>query len=481
VVIGLHGPNLWAKSVGNQETIDKIGDLEMDYMERKSVEMADYVVSPSRYLLEWMSKEGWPVNPASFVQPNVLPLADRQAAAAMPRGSSSSSSAPQRLPVQELVFFARLETRKGVVMFCDAMDQLFRPQVAGLYGGAVQQLERITFLGRGAMVNGQFGVNYVQDRAQKWGVPWKIISRMGPDEAKAYLREPDAHRLAVMPSRIENSPYTVYECAEMGIPFVASRVGGVPDLVLPEDHAEALFEPTTDALLGRLVAALTNGVYPARPKFQADLNEQVWLNWHLDITQREKDPQAGDKGAEATREAVAANAYDTATPAEAGPVVPFVSVVMTHYNRPHLLKWAVESVELQVGGDVHLAPTTLLRHPCQPGAKKCSGLPADRTMVQPRVLKRRVARGGQRLPQDYPSDRYELILIDDGSTQEDVAPYLDELEERFSTRGWTIVRSTNMYLGAARNKAVTFRYKPTWTVSRCVTMRGPRWRLCGKQ
>jgi glycosyltransferase involved in cell wall biosynthesis len=78
-----------------------------------------------------------------------------------------------------------------------------------------------------------------------------------------------------MPSRIENSPYTVYECAEMGIPFIAARVGGVPDLVLAADHAEALFEPTTDALLGRLVAALTLGVYPARPTLQADLNEQV--------------------------------------------------------------------------------------------------------------------------------------------------------------------------------------------------------------
>lgn len=74
-------------------------------------------------------------------------------------------------------------------------------QVAGLYGGAVQKLERITFLGRGAMVLGQFGVNYVQDRAQKWGVPWKIISRMGPAEAKAYLREPGTHRLAVRLNR----------------------------------------------------------------------------------------------------------------------------------------------------------------------------------------------------------------------------------------------------------------------------------------
>ena len=304
-----------------------------------------------------------------------------------------------------------------------------------------------------------------------------------------------------MRSRIENSPYTVYECAEMGIPFVATRVGGVPDLVLPEDHGEALFEPNTDALLGRLVAALTHGVYPARPKFQANLNEQVWLNsrltrlsvlsqphqpegtgetlgqakrthrylagfyyccptgwakapvsapprcqvgsgatgplarvcpaalaarcwhpltctwapmlqvwlnWHLDITQQEAEKTK--ELDEALRKEVVANAEEEEEEEEAAATpaidsVPFVSVVMTHYNRPHLLKWAVESVELQ----------------------------------------------------DYPADRYELILIDDGSTQDDVAPYLDELEERFSARGWTIVRSTNMYLGAARNKAVTFR------------------------
>jgi glycosyltransferase involved in cell wall biosynthesis len=65
--------------------------------------------------------------------------------------------------------------------------------------------------------------------------------------------------------------------------------------------------------------------------------------------------------------------------------------------------------------------------------------------------------------QDYPADRYELILIDDGSTHEDVTPYLDLLQPRFDARGWTIVRSTNMYLGAARNKAVTFsKYLPTF-------------------
>lgn len=58
--------------------------------------------------------------------------------------------------------------------------------------------------------------------------------------------------------------------------------------------------------------------------------------------------------------------------------------------------------------------------------------------------------------QRYPADRYELVLIDDGSTNTEALEYLDELEPRFALRGWTIVRSENMYLGAARNKAVKF-------------------------
>ena len=40
----------------------------------------------------------------------------------------------------------------------------------------------------------------------------------------------------------------VYECAELGIPFIAASVGGVPDLVHAEDHEEALFEPTVGGM-----------------------------------------------------------------------------------------------------------------------------------------------------------------------------------------------------------------------------------------
>ena len=43
-ILGLHGPTMWAKKTGNQEKIKDVGDLEVDFMEKKCLELADYVV-----------------------------------------------------------------------------------------------------------------------------------------------------------------------------------------------------------------------------------------------------------------------------------------------------------------------------------------------------------------------------------------------------------------------------------------------------
>uniref|UniRef100_A0A061RCB2 Glycosyl transferase family 1 n=1 Tax=Tetraselmis sp. GSL018 TaxID=582737 RepID=A0A061RCB2_9CHLO len=380
-VIGLHGPMLWAKVHGNGETIDKIGDLEMDWMERKSRALADYVVSPSAYLLRWMHENGWPPNvmdepsrPRVFVQPNVLPMPDRA-----PKGEAKVQ---QRHSVRELVFFGRLETRKGIITFCDAVERLLDPSAAPHVTVGKGGLEAVTFMGRGAMVLGRFGIHYVQERAQAWPIKWRIISRLGPQEAKAYLSEEGSGRLAVMPSRIENSPYTVYECAEKGIPFIASDVGGVRDLIHGDDAGEALFSPDVESLAQRLADALAEGVVNARPRVAAYENEAIWVEWHQHIA----------------REAAAERERAAAARAEAD--LPFVTVIMTHYNRPQLCMLSIESIENQ----------------------------------------------------DYPADRFELLLVDDGSTTAEARAFLDDLEPAFRERGWTVLRITNRYLGAARNE-----------------------------
>lgn len=52
---------------------------------------------------------------------------------------------------------------------------------------------------------------------------------------------------------------------------------------------------------------------------------------------------------------------------------------------------------------------------------------------------------------DYPN--MEVVLVDDGSSDHASQAYLKALEPVFESRGWTIIRQENSYLGAARNAA----------------------------
>jgi glycogen(starch) synthase len=61
------------------------------------------------------------------------------------------------------------------------------------------------------------------------------------EELRKYYYEAD---LCVVPSLADNSPYVVYEAMAAGLPVVASRVGGIPELV--EDGVTGLLVPPND-------------------------------------------------------------------------------------------------------------------------------------------------------------------------------------------------------------------------------------------
>jgi len=51
-----------------------------------------------------------------------------------------------------------------------------------------------------------------------------------------------------MPSHVENSPYTVLECIGRGIPFLASSVGGTPELIRSDWRKAVLFQNSPEDL-----------------------------------------------------------------------------------------------------------------------------------------------------------------------------------------------------------------------------------------
>src|SRR3954469_12300549 len=113
LALALHSPSRWVFDLNHILPANR-ACAAFDYAERLSLTCADLLWSPSRYLLDWVSSRGFDLPPQTFIQQYVLPC--RTASVVRQRGRTN--------PPKELVFFGRLEERKGLRLFCNAVQQL---------------------------------------------------------------------------------------------------------------------------------------------------------------------------------------------------------------------------------------------------------------------------------------------------------------------------------------------------------------------
>lgn len=277
IVVTTHGPNRWALTA-NGGTLNNIELIEVDFLEQQSIRLADVLISPSKYLLQWQSLQGWtPRNPPR-VMPLLVPQAAKQLVEDVVRAAGVNADDPDvARTVTELVFFGRLEVRKGIIEFCDAVDEILS------YNNGVQP--KITFLGSSRnTVNGRASKEYVKWRALNWeqkGVEVAVYDDKDTKGALLYLLGGDGTRCAVLPSRVENSPQAVLELMGARVPFIASSAGGIPELIAPKNHQRSLFMKRNASDLARaMVSALRDGVVVPRASRTMASLEQSWVNWH---------------------------------------------------------------------------------------------------------------------------------------------------------------------------------------------------------
>ncbi|MGA7997956.1 MAG: glycosyltransferase family 4 protein [Bradyrhizobium sp.] len=106
------------------------------------------------------------------------------------------------------------------------------------------------------------------------------VQRLGLTEAVRFIGHVKARHgfskgnLLVVPSRGDSMPYVVIEAAAAGIPMVAAKVGGIPEIFGP--HTDALFAPSNvDAMAAAIKTALAD---PAAAQDRAKtLRERVLL------------------------------------------------------------------------------------------------------------------------------------------------------------------------------------------------------------
>jgi hypothetical protein len=260
---------MWNRLYGSQP-LERLEDLAKVHAERQSVELADIVIGGSLHLLRWMSSQGYRIPRArTFVQPNVATFDALQGLM-----SQRSLTPGSRIPIDEIVFFGRLEARKGLFIFCQAIKRLIRQGVA--------LPKRISFMGKpGAKLTArpmQTVIEYIETETRDWPTEVQILTEFQQHDAIEYLL--GGPRLAVMPSVIENSSMAVYEAAICGIPCVATAVGGNAELVAPGDRTQVLCDPHPLSLGDKLREAIEYGGYVPRPSFDNGENLDVWRDFH---------------------------------------------------------------------------------------------------------------------------------------------------------------------------------------------------------
>lgn len=305
-VVKTSSPHIWNR-IGNNDPVNQYTDLPRIFMERMSVEWADHIIGGSHYLLNWMEQNGYQLPEGKcYVQPNIFP----------PIPATDSKQEPLTRAT-ELVFFGRLERRKGLHLFLDALKRLLRSHAQGEVNLAGVS---ITFLGKSRRVyNAKKEIASILDGSV---LSYRILDDLGQPQAIQYLKEGDG-KLAIMPSVMDNSPFGVYELLGYKVPFITSTAGGGKELIHEADRDRVLFAVHPHAIHQILLKLIHQPLYIPRPSFDMQRSLEVWDEWHRALPC-------------ATTDISAARGADSE---------PLVSICLAHFNRPRELGEALDSIK----------------------------------------------------------------------------------------------------------------------------------------
>ncbi|MEP2943047.1 MAG: glycosyltransferase [Hyphomicrobiales bacterium] len=238
-----HGCTRWHAYGGTMPNSQELNKNHFAF--EQQTRLADLVIHPSQYMSDWVHEH---VDKPScdIVIPNAL----------MGFSRSFSCGRPEPRMPDEIVFFGRIEPRKGFDLFLDAIEELKSR------GATIPKVTLLGFIGRPAFES------VIKTALKDVAVAVKLISNFSSLEAVNYLKAHDC--FVVIPSRQDNLPYTVYECLENGIPMICSDVGGINELVHPDDWERSAVATNPTLIADAIELALRDGWLPAQLAFDVD-------------------------------------------------------------------------------------------------------------------------------------------------------------------------------------------------------------------
>ncbi len=270
-IVKTSSPHIWNRHY-QMQPIQKEDLIAASYAEQKCVELADFVVGGSAHLLTFMEYIGYQMPRKNvIVQPNIVDFSEVKVTDRRPPRKVNDI-----VKSREVTFFGRLETRKGLEIFCNALDILTdrgvtptKVNLLGKFGDVLLKQGNISMR------------DYLNKRAKAWPFSIELITDKNQPEALSFLCSREM--IAVMPSLIENSTMAVYEALENKLAFIATSVGGTPELIDEAYHDQVLVEPTSSSIADRLEHILKNGQVIPGASFSNAENLETWFGFHAYI------------------------------------------------------------------------------------------------------------------------------------------------------------------------------------------------------
>lgn len=393
----LHSPAEWQREGMKDWPLGGVETMMLDHCERHAAEFSDLVIAPSRHMFDWVLAHGWKLPARREVLPLLL----------------ETPAAPEPVPFsgRDVIFFGRLETRKGLEIFAQALLAL-----EGELKSAGKTL-RLHFLGKNGLVDRKDAAAWLGEHlGEKEGStrPWeiRIVDGLGHDDAMNYLL---AHRdaLVVTPSLLDNMPYAVLEAVTMGLNILPTSVGGIPEIFTPGTR---LPEANARGLLTMLRPALVRGHFARLSAvYTPNLARARWTSLLKSLG------------------VVSAPAKGAAQ------------------SRPRFELWPGTP---EGGRSRHLGLEPIVRSLPAIRDQRPEGTPVVTVCVP-------YFNAGEYLPDTLESlasqtyGSFEVVVIDDGSTDARSIALFDAMREMYSGHGWRFLRKPNEGIGATRNFAAS--------------------------
>lgn len=258
MTVTVNGPNLWARQGMKQFADSPVDDALVNFCESYCLQKADRVLAPSKYALQWCRAAGWTLAEETCVCPYII----EPVVPANPEGYVFKEAT-------EIVFFGRLETRKGMQIFLKTLKRLHRR-------GKLDKITRVYFVGSHAREQ------YFNSRIDIFkfftnelpGLAFTIHEEFDHPHCLEFLR---AHKdaLVVAPSLTETLGYTILESLELNLNLVTTNAGAIPEIF---ENSDRLCEPTADGLAGLMELGLQGQLPPVKMRYDRDRAVSAWAD-----------------------------------------------------------------------------------------------------------------------------------------------------------------------------------------------------------